>query len=321
MGFQRTGGSARLRARSSRRGWLAAALLLLWPLPLAAQPGYDAVELARWHRLTGETVARTAAALAPADAALLATMEVALDERLIPGAFAVRDPDSGRRSILIFSGIAAGIDATIKMQMTGQRFGGCRERHSRDFFRFLVEEMQAVGPSAPLRQVPTVGSLFAGDPACREAARLLNDLPPKLGDDYDAMIAGSLAFLILHELGHHALGHQAPLGPAQSREQELAADAWALARLPKVVDPVMAFPALLFIARINWFDPTVETTMSHPQGQLRLLRLVETILAESDEPRRHEIFGRLRDRLLAGAEAPEVVAAGAAPAAPARLDR
>lgn len=291
-------GAPRLRARRVG-GWLAAVVLLLAPVPLRAQPGYDAAELARWHRLGGAVVARAVAALEAADAALLEAVEVELDGRLLPGAHALRDPATGRRSIRIFSGMAAGIDGTIKLQLAGRRFAACRKRHGDAFARTIVEEMQAVGPDAPLRRIPTVGSLFAADPACRAAAALLDDLPPDLDADLDELVAGSLAFLILHELGHHALGHVAARDPAQSRDQERAADAWALRRLPRVTDPATAFPALLFIAQINWFDPGDEAAMSHPHGRGRLLRLVETILATNDDPRRSAVFARLRDRLKA----------------------
>lgn len=307
MGVRRDRECARALRRRCRllayAGLLAAALLLP-RLPLAAQPAYDAAELAVWHRLTADVVARAQAALDGPDAGLLSGTAVTLDERLLPGAHAVRDPGGGRRSILLFSGLAAGIDATIKIQIAGRRFGDCRKRHGDHFARFVVEEMRAVGPNAPLRRLPTVGSLFAADPACRAAAALLDDLPPALGADYQALVAGSLAFLILHELGHHALAHEAPRDPAQSRAQELAADDWALQRLPRVADPASAFPALLFIAQINWFEPAVEAAMSHPHGRERLLRLIDTILATGATAQRRAAFARLRVRLLASAEAP-----------------
>ncbi len=291
------------------------ALALLADPPPAGLPA----GLAAWHRLAPALVGRAGEALDAPDAALLSRVALELDPRLIPGAYAIRDPEGAGRSIVIYAGMAAGIDTTIRLQVAGHEAADCRRRHSDGFYRRFFAEVGAADETGALGSLPSAEQLLAGDPACREAANRLAIPSAALAARYETLVEGALAFLLLHELGHHALGHEAPASPAASRAQELAADDWALARLPRLVDPLDAFPALLFIARINWFRPETEAAMSHPHGRQRLLRLVETILATTDDPGRTRVFGSLHAR-LAGLDS-EAEVASAASADPRRADR
>lgn len=112
-------------------------------------------------------------------------------------------------------------------------------------------------------------------------------------DQYRAsLVEASIAFLYLHELGHHILGHAAglALSPdgalpggsddhlAMRRDQEDAADRWAIrTALRAHTNPAVGIPIFLLIAAIGGDSNEAERRMDHPLGMRRVATMYDEV--------------------------------------------
>jgi hypothetical protein len=88
-------------------------------------------------------------------------------------------------------------------------------------------------------------------------------------------IAGSVEFIMAHELGHHVLGHTAskPKNYPESRERETAADKFAFKTMAGAnVNPIFAMPMVILWSKLEGFS--IEGESTHPAGIRRMRALV-----------------------------------------------
>jgi hypothetical protein len=93
----------------------------------------------------------------------------------------------------------------------------------------------------------------------------------------ELLLAGSLKFLLAHELGHHLLGHVGTHGSAGVvRDQKKAADEFAFhATALSGSNPIEAMPVLMLFGALEGFSLEGEEGRNHPAGVRRFVTMVE----------------------------------------------
>ncbi|RMA41451.1 hypothetical protein D9R08_14130 [Rhodophyticola porphyridii] len=91
---------------------------------------------------------------------------------------------------------------------------------------------------------------------------------------YAAQMNASLTFLYLHELAHHTLGHleSGNRTLSISREQEAAADRWAIRIMVEsdLAAPAAALPMMRFLVLLGGETLEDERRSTHPLGMRRM---------------------------------------------------
>lgn len=191
---------------------------------------------------------------------------------IMPNAEASRDA-SGRRQIVISSGLNLAIayraEAAILEADNRNFFGQCAEL----YYSYLADVSRDIRQRL-FQQQPLAGfngaDLFAKQqgPVCQRMAQSY-PLSLRIRQIRDAQVADAIAFIYLHELGHHALNHVG----ASAQDKEVAADCYAVDRAIDLNIPALIWNASLwgYLTIFSGIDTWYEEAGSHPIGPRRQL--------------------------------------------------
>lgn len=278
----------------ARRATILMALVSGLAGPGAAQ---STDELQQAHDITRFAVDQVSSALRqrspPALRALAASVELSLNHEPFPNAYAMTSRE-GRRFIAISSHLTLLFYYFSELNTLNFSRGGgltaCLAEYSADvrsrYARLRTAMMTGRTPQpivAPERLAPSSTS-------CRQLAAIY-PLPEEVRQARDRDVIRAVAFVYLHELGHHARGHNVPGEPdlarmpddltrqraflgymCRSREAELEADAFAADTLVDIGEAQVLLNTGLWSAlgATGSFDPALEQIASHPSGVRRM---------------------------------------------------
>jgi hypothetical protein len=277
----------------SHINWLAAALGFL-ACAARADPSYDNSNLDRARAVIPNLVYFLRQKLDPADARLVSEINFTVDSRRMTQAYTYVDAN-GKRQVVIFFGMVAVIDILSQISVLSQANEPCTTKYLSYFYEEFENNTQRVLQSLPPHQIITPPRFFDTHAGCEATLHELLNLSPSQQNDYRTLMDGSILFLLLHEIGHHALSQFTPghttKNLAEKRHQEADADEWAIQQLAKLIIPASSMPLLLHIAFTNGKSLEDEHLMDHPSGIRRLARLLDASI-----PLIHTVA--LKNRLL-----------------------
>lgn len=107
---------------------------------------------------------------------------------------------------------------------------------------------------------------------------------PGTGRRYARLAEGALAYMTLHEIAHHVLGHTQSDGSITTlkhiRIQETEADYWAFKKALEIkVNPIAGAASWTFFSILDGADISSEERSTHPLSLRRFIRMLETVLA------------------------------------------
>jgi hypothetical protein len=147
-------------------------------------------------------------------------------------------------------------------------------------------------PPSQRRPILMMSGYSRVEPICREARSLLDAATSREKDLIAAAKGSSLAAVVPHEIGHHVVdggeqldhGRSDPptaAGLRRSRDDEDAADKWALRKLIELHTPLDGlFPFIAFFVAISDTTWEGEQMATHPAGTRRVLAVFDELLAE-----------------------------------------
>ena len=214
--------------------------------------------------------------LSPADRELESNVQYDVISTWNANAQAIRRNGASR------TGVAAGLIAVIDWVSTAMAIDA--EFHKREcaaaYITALTDTISGNSDAAAGAGVfRKIGSPFAfaySEPKLCSGISMATFRANQRADDLrELWVAGSLDFILAHELGHHVLGHTR-IGPRdypESRERETAADKFAFKTMAGAgMNPGLAMPIVILWSELEGFS--VEGEGTHPAGVRRLRALI-----------------------------------------------
>ena len=198
------------------------------------------------------------------------------------GAFAIRS--SGTSRITISTGMAEMFDALdwgriASFELTGS--GVCWQRWAGSYFRSIVSNIRRIGAGLAPVAVPYIEAYAPTDASCRGInSETVRQIKRKNADYHARNVESSLAFVMLHELGHVYNKHMTKSFSSLSvkRAQETEADDLVVAASSRAGQAISngLFPIFLIATQgdsLQW-----EQQSTHPLGVRRGIRIYEQFI-------------------------------------------
>jgi hypothetical protein len=224
---------------------------------------------------------------------ILSQTRIAADPERLTNAAAFRDRTSGQRRIVIYTGLSSMME-TVSQVMAANMNDDCTVDFLEYFYDLWANNTDRVRRRLPLAPPPrykTISEYFSGRGDCRDISQAIANPSQEYSARYSNFMYGSLILVLLHELGHHVLGHvdrsvERQNGSRQFfgnlQKDEDAADKWALKTMRQtpysVLDATPLFWHLLETGLSFEYDIA---TATHSSGQSRFSRLFDELIDEN----------------------------------------
>lgn len=263
---------------------LSCVLVTSFVLPAVAQNNvYE--ELHQFYRTRGTALVKDARAevvstLTPAQRQVEETIGYSIPVSGNANAFARRL--NGQRSIEITTGIIQMIDflsISISAGITMEK-SDCADEYMAHVFDGISRNSSRVAAGLTPNVRVAGPFLYASEHggACRGLTVEAFRRHPMADTIREGMIAGSIKFLVGHEIGHHVLNHAGtkPASLADSRERERAADTLALRAMARTdTNPILGLPVMVLFGGVEGFEIEGEASSTHPAGVARLVTMLD----------------------------------------------
>ncbi len=203
------------------------------------------------------------------------------------GAFATRGYQG--REIRFTAGTSAMIDALLTAMQTSEELSQndtCFGSYAEYYAEAMSDNTTESTYSHPSHHVSNIVDFAAANKkACPNItmATFLENFQEN-AEFHARQMESSIAFILLHELGHHVLSHigAAPLNVSleQSRQNELAADTWAIRAATKSRQHLFVGLTPIWLTLLQGSSLQWEQSNDHPLGVRRALNFFATIRSE-----------------------------------------
>ncbi|MBH5397876.1 hypothetical protein HZZ13_08730 [Bradyrhizobium sp. CNPSo 4010] len=265
--------------------------LLFCFLICAQAPAQDAAYQDHLASNTRKLVTNLRPLLRPTLQAFEASILDDIDFRIVPDLIyqGLARRIGGKRVVIIYSGIPFMMEVLSNSMFVGlQGKRECYERHLKSSLETFVYNSDP-NHQANKRPVFHPAAYANFELSCAGAEQIFANMDARQRQVVADFIQTSIAAVILHEIAHHVLGHvDNPPGPGmspaaleRSRQDEDAADRWAIRKLLEMKMSLLpTIPYLLMTAALTDYTLEAERASTHPLGARRALGLLDNIAVE-----------------------------------------
>lgn len=153
--------------------------------------------------------------------------------------------------------------------------GPCASMYLADMQGRIRDNLRRVMQNGKPRMIQGYFDFCNVTPACHKFFRTEKNIPPEHLSEFERASRAAFAFVYLHEMGHHMLGHSGkrPASMAQSQAMEYDADQWALEKgLAAGENVIEALPLFLLMETLSTACKGANCT--HPSGADRYRRAI-----------------------------------------------
>ncbi|MDX0985775.1 hypothetical protein GOL22_27115 [Sinorhizobium medicae] len=172
----------------------------------------------------------------------------------------------------------------------------CFNEYMSYVYEGITKNTQRVRANLPARPVMGIDKFAFERSSCHGIdERTISEISTREAEVHARGVESSLAFILLHELGHVVLGHTRidpeSLSLAEKREIEAEADTWAIKAANKSSYNIAGSMAPYFIGSIQQSTIDWEQNSDHPMGIRRLENFYRLVLVdlESNPERRQQL--------------------------------